>query len=75
MVSLVELSQFVEIKFWNIVTPMMAEKGPLMKIIKTHQRILSSRAGYLMTLLIVWAAVGFLSGMVLGRIIWIVQMN
>jgi len=65
--------QSYETRFWKVVTPMMGEKGILMKILQFFQKMLKSRAGYLILLSIIWAAVGFLSGMVLGRVIYLVQ--
>lgn len=65
--------QGYETRFWKVVTPMMGEKGILMKIVQFFQNILKSRVGYLILLGIIWAAVGFLSGMMLGRVIYMVQ--
>ena len=69
----VKVFQSFETRFWKVVTPMMGEKGILMKIIQFFQNILKSRIGYLILLGIIWAAVGFLSGMMLGRVIYLVQ--
>ncbi len=65
--------QGYETRFWKVVTPMMGDKGILMKIVQFFQNILKSRVGYLILLGIIWAAVGFLSGMMLGRVIYLVQ--
>ena len=67
------MTQRCEIRFWNMITPMMGEKGVLMKILTTLKKILKSRAGYLLFLFSTFAAIGFVSGMILGRIIWMVQ--
>ena len=71
--SIEKVFQDYETRFWKVVTPMMGEKGMLMKIVQSFQNILKSRVGYLFLLGIIWAAVGFLSGMVLGRVIYLVQ--
>jgi len=65
--------QGYETRFWKVVTPMMGDKGILMKIVQFFQNILKSQVGYLILLGIIWAAVGFLSGMMLGRVIYLVQ--
>ena len=65
--------QGYETRFWKVVTSMMGEKGILMKIVQIFQNILKSRVGYLILLGIIWAAIGFLSGMMLGRVIYLVQ--
>jgi hypothetical protein len=52
----------------------MEEGGVLMKIIQFIKKSLISRVGFLVFLFLTFAAVGFLSGMILGRIIWMVQL-
>ena len=39
--------QGYETRFWKVVTPMMGDKGILMKIVQFFQNILKSRVGYL----------------------------
>jgi len=73
--SLHEVTQICEIKFWNTITPIMNEKGALMKVIKLLQKFFKSRVGYLLFLFTTFAAVGFLSGMIMGRVIWLVQIQ
>jgi hypothetical protein len=73
--SLYEVTQICEIKFWNMVIPIMDKEGALMKIFRFIQKFLKSRVGYLLFLFTTFAAVGFLLGMVMGRVIWIVQIQ
>ena len=68
-----KLAQNFEMKFWDIVIPFMAEEGPIMKSINFIKGLIQTRAGFLTLLLLVWAAVGFVSGLLLGRLIWMVQ--
>lgn len=73
MMTIHKLAQNFEMKFWDIVTPFMADEGPIMKSINVVKDVIHSRAGFLILLMLVWAAVGFVSGLVLGRIIWMIQ--
>ena len=73
--SFLQVTQICEIKFWNAIILIMEEEGALMKIIKFLKKLIISRIGYLLFLFFTFAAVGFLSGMILGRIIWMVQMH
>lgn len=73
MMTIHKLAQNFEMKFWDIVTPFMADEGPIMKSTNFVKGVIQSRAGFLTLLLFVWAGVGFVSGLVLGRIIWMIQ--
>jgi hypothetical protein len=53
----------------------MEEKGFLMNIIQFMRVIFRSKIGYFGLLAVIWASVGFLSGFVLGRLIWMVQLQ
>jgi hypothetical protein len=63
-----------EMQFWKMLTPMMGEKGFLMKVVEFLRKIFRSRIGYFGLLAVIWASIGFLSGVVLGRVIWMVQL-
>ena len=68
-----QMTQRWEIKFWDLLTPIIAEEGPLMKkfhLIKINFR---TKTAFLWLLGLVWAAVGFVSGMILGRVIDLLQ--
>ncbi len=43
---------------------------------KNHklQSIIQTKAGKLVFLFLIWAAVGFILGLVMGRIIWMIQL-
>lgn len=69
-----KLVQHFEIKFWGIVIPIMADSGLLMKITRFFSKIIHSKLASVILLLLIWAAIGFVSGMILGRIIWIFQL-
>lgn len=73
MMTIHKLAQNFEMKFWDIVTPFMADEGPIMKTINVINGVIKSRAGYLALLIFVWAGVGFVSGLILGRLFWMIQ--
>ena len=68
-----KLAQNFEMKFWDIVIPFMADEGPVMKSINVIKDAIRSREGFITLLLLVWGAVGFVSGLVLGRLIELIQ--
>ena len=59
----------IEVKFWDTVTPLMDENGPILKTKQTLNKTLHSKAGFLGLLILVWSAVGFTAGLVIGRVI------
>ncbi|QRN83795.1 hypothetical protein JR338_03295 [Chloroflexota bacterium] len=59
----------MEVKFWDTVTPLMDENGPILKTKKVLNKTLHSKAGFLGLLILVWSAVGFTAGMVIGKVI------
>lgn len=72
--SIYHLTQTIEIKFWKLITPIMDEKGPLMKTLHNAQQAARTKLIHIALLVIVWAAIGFISGMLIGRVIWILQL-
>jgi hypothetical protein len=73
MMSVYRLAQNLEIKFWNTVIPVMAEEGPLMKTIRSFKHITPTKPRNIALLLLIWAAIGFVSGVILGRLILLFQ--
>jgi hypothetical protein len=71
--TIAELAQTFESKFWLIVIPILDANGPVLKMMDYSRRLMRTRAGFLCFLFTVWAAVGFMLGLVLGKMIWIVQ--
>ncbi|MBG0788543.1 MAG: hypothetical protein H0S79_25935 [Anaerolineaceae bacterium] len=59
----------MEVKFWDIVTPLMDENGPILKTKIVLNKTLHTKAGFLGLLILVWSAVGFTAGMVIGKVI------
>ncbi len=59
----------VEMKFWDTVTPLMDTSGPILKTKKAIYKTLHSKTGFLASLLFVWSAVGFVSGLLIGKLI------
>ena len=73
MMSVYRLAHHLEIKFWNAVIPVMAEEGPLMKTIRSIKQITPTKPRNIALLILIWAAIGFVSGVILGRLILIFQ--
>jgi hypothetical protein len=67
--SIQRISQLVEIKFWGAVTPILESEGPVMKITKLFYRFIHTKAGYISILILLWSAIGFVAGMIIGRVI------
>ena len=59
----------MEVKFWDTVTPLMGENGPILKTRKAFIKTVHSKAGYLGILILVWSAVGFTAGLLIGKVI------
>jgi hypothetical protein len=62
-----------EIHFWDIVTRVAQEEGPLMKLVKKSKQLNRSRMGTLLLLVLIWAAVGFTLGLIFGKLILLFQ--
>ena len=67
--SLHKITQKMEIKFWDAVIPCLKDDGFLMNGIKRFYDFLHTKAGYLCLMILLWSAIGFVSGLILGRII------
>jgi hypothetical protein len=63
-----KLAIFIELNFWKVIIPAMEEKGLFIKLMHCLYRIIHTKMGYLLLLIIVWGAVGFTAGLLLGRI-------
>lgn len=71
--SIHNLTQDVEIKFWDLVINLMEEDGPITKFIEFFKSILDTKIGSLALLIIVWASVGFIAGLIIGKIVSLIQ--
>jgi hypothetical protein len=71
--TIFHITQTIEIKFWNAIIPVIEKEGILMKTIRSIKQISSEKAVRIAMLILIWAAVGFVSGMVIGRIILLLQ--
>jgi hypothetical protein len=71
--TIYHITQTIEIKFWNAIIPVIEKEGILMKTIRSIKQISSEKAVRIAMLILIWAAVGFVSGMVIGRIILLLQ--
>jgi len=45
-----------------------------MNINQRFRQIIQTKAGSIIFLFVIWAAVGFILGLVMGRIIWLIQL-
>ena len=71
---LIKVVQTLEINLWGLLILMLQEEGPLMKTIEWLKRVMQKKSGYITVLIVVWSAIGFVVGVVLGRIIWMLQL-
>jgi uncharacterized protein YacL len=60
-------------KFWHFVINMLDEDGPIVTFIQLFKRILDTRIGSLALLIIVWASVGFIAGLIIGKLVSLIQ--
>jgi hypothetical protein len=72
--ALLKVIQLLEINFWSLLILLLQEKGPLMKIVHWLRQVMQTKSGYLTVLIFVWSGIGFVFGLVLGRIIWMLQL-
>lgn len=71
--SIHNITQGFEMKFWHFVIDMLDEDGPIVTFIQFFKRILDTRIGSLALLIIVWASVGFIAGLIIGKLVSLVQ--
>ena len=64
-----KFSESFELRFWDIVTIIAQEEGPLMKLVNKSKEMKRSRFGTLLILILVWATVGFTVGLIFGKLI------
>lgn len=72
--TIYQMTENLEIKLWNVIIPFMDCKGPMMKIITLIKHVYQSKIGYLILLIFVWAKIGFFSGLIIGRLIGMLQL-
>lgn len=58
-----------ELKFWDLVTPVLGQKGPIIKINSFTSRLRLDKTRYLCLLIAIWGMVGFVAGLLIGKII------
>lgn len=64
-----KITKRAEIKFWDAITPIMAVGGPILRIRKAIYHVLHTKPGFVIILAVLWGAVGFLSGLLIGRVV------
>ena len=72
--TIYRITQDIEIKFWNLVILLMEDEGPFMKTIHTVKKTTGKSVVNIFLLILIWAAIGFVSGMIIGRLILIFQL-
>ena len=63
------MNRKMEVKFWDTVTPLMDENGPILKTKRMFSKTIHSKAGFMGLLVLIWSAVGFTAGLVIGKVI------
>ncbi len=71
--TIYRLAQTIEIKFWNVIIPVIEEGGPLMKIMPSIKSVFRAKQSQIAMLVLVWSAIGFVTGMIIGRLLWMLQ--
>jgi len=71
--ALLRLSNFFEIQFWTILIRLMEEDGLIMHLTQGIKRLVHTKAGLMVFLFLVLSTIGFLSGLILGRLYLIIQ--
>jgi hypothetical protein len=71
--TIAKLAETCETKMWLFLIPILDEEGLLMQVFNFTKRLTRTKIGFLCLLFLIWAAVGFIFGLVLGRMIWIIQ--
>lgn len=61
--------QCCEMKFWDVVTPVMGNKGPIVRIKSFTSRLKLNKTRYLLILIAIWGTVGFVTGLLFGKVI------
>lgn len=64
-----KITKRAEIKFWDAITPIMADGGPILRIRKAIYHVLHTKPGFVIILAVLWGAVGFLSGLLIGKVV------
>lgn len=68
-----KIAQTLEINFWKLIIPIIQEEGPLMKTIRSIKKSPYSKLSYIAILIFLWAAIGLVSGIILGRLFVLFQ--
>lgn len=61
--------QNCEMKFWNTVTPVLGKQPADRKFQLISNDLVQHRSKYIALLVVIWGFVGFVAGLVIGRII------
>lgn len=72
--SLLKIVLMLELNVWGLMILMFQEEGPIMRFVQWLKIVMQTKSGYLAVLLVVWSSIGFVGGLVIGRIIWMLQM-
>jgi hypothetical protein len=63
--------QQVENRFWKTFISLLSHEGKIMRGIRTRKQANHRQGRNIGFLIIIWAAIGFVSGMLIGRILLI----
>jgi len=68
------LARHLEMVFWKAVLPAMEKEGFIMKLTRYVYQAIHTKIGYMLLLIIVWGAVGFVLGLLLGQILTLFEL-
>jgi hypothetical protein len=69
VMSIQKFAVSIELNFWRTIITAMDEEGLIMKLSRYLYRLIHTKFGYFLLLVIVWGSVGFTFGLLLGRIL------
>jgi hypothetical protein len=72
--SIFKAVQKLEENFWNKFIQYMSSEGIIMKTLQKTKRIVYPQRRNILLLIFIWAAIGFVSGMLIGRLCVLLQL-
>ena len=60
--------QNCEMSFWKFLTPVLGKKGPILKLKSFTTLLHQDKGKYLVFLVIIWGSVGFITGLLIGKL-------
>jgi hypothetical protein len=73
--SLKKFAQSFEVKFWDRFIPAMNESPFIQGVINILYQITHSKPGYITVIFLIWCLIGFLTGLVVAKLLFLMQMQ